>query len=606
MASPLRVNPFLRPAPGFSPGGQRRRLLDQLRHLSQWSRRALLVLGPAGTGKTMLFQQLGREMGDGVLLTQLDGRALNAELDVLIVLAEALGVDVPDSFSAELLKPLVEAALEEHEDAEHPLVVLVDDADQLDSVAMRLLLELCGAYRFRLLLFGQLGLPEQVRSATRDLDVAPYETSLLAFSPVDSRAYLEWRCEQAGVRGGLPFSEEQVADLYRRSNGVPGELNRLAGQLLERIYDEDQSAARLGFPATHLYLVAGLAAVLALSFLLLDRVPLTEEVVTENLPIASTPEPAAEAADPAIGVIDRTDASDLAEQSDVADRSERGEAVSPPLVGEVAPPALVEGGAQTDDAVAEAATTGQPFAAAQPIALPEPAAPEPAPSVSAEPRSAAPELAAPEPAATQTTAPATAQPETREPAVAERVAPEPATPEPATPEPVAPQTDPRPVVAVEGTQDDPAAAEDAAAAIAGQRASTPPPVAREPAAAPAQRRDQPMTMAAATDSVISQVPGLKDGTWLLAQDQGAWTLQLVTLSDRDGLLRYLKRQAEPEQFAVYAREVGGRLLYVVTFGRYQSRVDAEAASRRLPAEVGKIKPWVRPFAEVQNSVTAGR
>ena len=102
------------------------------------------------------------------------------------------------------------------------------------------------------------------------------------------------------------------------------------------------------------------------------------------------------------------------------------------------------------------------------------------------------------------------------------------------------------------------------------------------------------------------MPGLKDGTWLLAQDEGAYTLQLVTLSSRDGLLRYLKRQSDPEQFAVYAREVGGKLLYVVTFGRYPSRAAAEAASRRLPAEVGRIKPWIRPFAEVQNSVTAGR
>ena len=233
-----RQNPFRDPPPGFYPGGQRRRLLDQLRHLSQWSRRALLVLGAEGAGKSMLFRQLGEEIADDTRLVKLEGQRITAEVDVLIVLAESLGVALPDTFSSELLTPMVSEALADSAAGEHSLVLLVDDADQLEAPALHRLLSLCSEHRFRLLLFGRPGLPELVRSATRELDFAPYEINLLTFPPNDVRQYLEWRFEQAGYKGGMPFTEDQISELYNRSNGVPGELNRLAALQLDRMRED--------------------------------------------------------------------------------------------------------------------------------------------------------------------------------------------------------------------------------------------------------------------------------------------------------------------------------------------------------------------------------
>jgi type II secretory pathway predicted ATPase ExeA len=54
----LTHNPFTPPQSGFFERGGRRRHLEQLRHLSEWSRRVLLVTGPEGAGKTMLFREL--------------------------------------------------------------------------------------------------------------------------------------------------------------------------------------------------------------------------------------------------------------------------------------------------------------------------------------------------------------------------------------------------------------------------------------------------------------------------------------------------------------------------------------------------------------------
>ncbi|MEM6708906.1 MAG: AAA family ATPase [Pseudomonadota bacterium] len=571
MADSLRFNPFLRPPTGFYPGGQRQRLLDQLRHLSHWSRRALLVLGAEGAGKTTLFRQLAEQMSDETTMVAVEARQISGELDVLVVLAEALGVGVADSFSRTALEPLVAEALADIRDADSPFVVLVDDADVLEPDAMRLLLSLAAEHRFRLLLFGLPGLPERIRNASRDLDLAPHEISLVTFSPVDTRQYLEWRFEQAGVKGGTPFSEDQITELYRRSNGVPGELNRIAGQLLARMQDEEQTLSSFRFPATHLYLVAGLAAVVALSFLLLDRVDLTEEVVTESLPLIEEPE--IFTPPPPMEVPVEPPATPAAEMATRAEEQPTN----------TAPGSEPDAGSDLGSERAPQRTAMEPI---------------PAPDGRPEPPIEAAELAD---------------------ASGPKVEPEPVVDLEADPEPtavsesdaapaVASRTDLEPAAsgAASGTASGTVAGPPVAATGTAQVATAEPTENPAPADARPAAEKPPLTLAAMTDTIVREVPGLKDGAWLLGQEATAFTLQLVTLSSRDGLLRYLRRQTNPDRYAVYARQVGDNLLYVVTYGSYANRPAAEAASRRLPAEVGKIRPWIRSLSDVQRAVSAGR
>jgi DamX protein len=47
---------------------------------------------------------------------------------------------------------------------------------------------------------------------------------------------------------------------------------------------------------------------------------------------------------------------------------------------------------------------------------------------------------------------------------------------------------------------------------------------------------------------------------------------------------------------------GGKPWFVVTYGSYASRAEADAAAKRLPASLGAPKPWVRTFGAIQDSI----
>jgi len=88
----------------------------------------------------------------------------------------------------------------------------------------------------------------------------------------------------------------------------------------------------------------------------------------------------------------------------------------------------------------------------------------------------------------------------------------------------------------------------------------------------------------------------------MAQPGTAYTLQLVTLSSAERVEAYLAAQARPDQFASYRLSRNGRILHVVVYGSFATRIEAEAESRRLPASVGQVKPWLRTMAQVHEAI----
>jgi DamX protein len=119
--------------------------------------------------------------------------------------------------------------------------------------------------------------------------------------------------------------------------------------------------------------------------------------------------------------------------------------------------------------------------------------------------------------------------------------------------------------------------------------SAPPPTPPPPAAQPRPAR-------------VESRRGSFDLAWIDAQGDDRFTLQLLGTSSRGRVEEYLARQAEGTPIAAYESHRNAGPWYVVIYGSYSSSDAATAASKRLPASIGKVSPWVRRFGSLRTDI----
>ncbi|MGI9328259.1 MAG: AAA family ATPase, partial [Pseudomonadales bacterium] len=511
-----------------------------------------LVTGPLGSGKTVLFTHLREALASDASVAALSGAQVGDQRSMFGMLAAALGIDHSESAELQVLSDLIRAYVQTQNEAERLCVFLVDDAHLLDEGTLEALLALSAECRVRLIFFGDPALPKLVEKAAVNLEIACHETPLLALSVSDTRAYIEWRIKQLGYTQ-MPFTEEQLARLYSDTDGVPGRIDELASRLLQEMASgEVLVTERSGpvFPLPHLWLALAIAAVLGFLYLLFDSpesLPTEAEVVqTDPLPVVQ------ESAESAGSSLLRTPLPRPELDPTVADPE-------PAVAGLVAATEPeMEAAQQTQPAI----TSSEPSVAAELESLPEDDVAELATAI-VEPASepVAEDVATVAVAATEDALPPVAQgnSESAPQPIAEHVRPVTTEPKPASQVAVIPQ---------------------------------------EPSA--------PVEPVSLTAPLTSAIEGLNGSDWLLQQDGRYFTVQLVTLGERERMVDYLQKQSQPADFAVYARRSEGKLLYVATYGVYESRTLAEQASRRLPEAVGRLQPWIRSLNDVQQTIRAAR
>jgi DamX protein len=136
-----------------------------------------------------------------------------------------------------------------------------------------------------------------IERAASSKGVGWQEIRLSPYGEADARDYLEWRFQQAKYRGRIPFTDQQVRELFRLSAGLPGKLNQMANVLLVKLETGEASVARATFPRLHGALLALLVALVALLYVLFERAPPDLETVALDVPaIAAEGTPGDEAA----------------------------------------------------------------------------------------------------------------------------------------------------------------------------------------------------------------------------------------------------------------------------------------------------------------------
>lgn len=449
----LTHDPFVRASDELFGAGDRTRQLDELRHLSRWSRRLLVVTGDHGVGKSTLFRALSKRLESGVKAARINANLINDELEVLTAIVQGFGLAAPTRTNVNLLTELIVDHVREQAEANRYCVVLVDDAHVLELRAVARILRLVSLGEdkgMRVVFFAEAHFVPILDKAAHRLPkpLQWHEIRLSPFSFAEVKSYLGWRLGHAGWEGRLPFAEPQLKVLYQNSRGLPGRVNEMASAILAGSFKVAGDSRFL--PPLHRAVVLLITVLIGTVWLVWDRLRGDDDVQVEAL---------------------------------LAAQSERVVAPSDP--------GGIEPGAGSD------------------------------PGVEIEPVEV----------------------------TAARV----------------------PVVVLDDSDE---------------------PTAEAPAAP-----EEPELVPAPTTG-----PGVHDADWILAQPQDHYTLQLFGTSNRNRLDEFLERQQQPARFAVFSRRREGESWYVVLYGNYPDRAGADAASRQLPASVGKVDPWIRTFGSVQTNV----
>ncbi len=83
--------------------------------------------------------------------------------------------------------------------------------------------------------------------------------------------------------------------------------------------------------------------------------------------------------------------------------------------------------------------------------------------------------------------------------------------------------------------------------------------------------------------------------WIRSRNPGYFTLQLAAISGEKDVKEFIKHQSQSGSFAFYRKKQKGRNFYVVIYGSFANRADAEKAAARFTS----LKPWIRDFGSIQ-------
>lgn len=96
---------------------------------------------------------------------------------------------------------------------------------------------------------------------------------------------------------------------------------------------------------------------------------------------------------------------------------------------------------------------------------------------------------------------------------------------------------------------------------------------------------------------------VKDAAWVLDQDPKHFTMQLMATQAPATVQRFVQRHpADSGKFAQFQTESRDKTWHVLVYGQFTSRTEAEARAKRLPPGLHGVKPWIRPFKDVQAGI----
>ena len=216
-----------------------------------------ILQGPDGSGKTTIVKEQLAWSGRDTAVALVNGRHLAPRRLVTEMMAQ-FGEGTTAGDDQQLLQQLSNF-LSRQVRGGHAPVLFVDDADRATSSALRLLnwlaaLDARGDYALRIVLSGK----EELAGVLRDdgmRNLARRHPATYTLNPLteqETMIYLRTRLIAAGgERSERVFPLDICAQLHVRSGGWPGQLNRHAIEVMERIAELRSARAMPRILVTH-------------------------------------------------------------------------------------------------------------------------------------------------------------------------------------------------------------------------------------------------------------------------------------------------------------------------------------------------------------------
>ncbi|MEE8580150.1 MAG: AAA family ATPase, partial [Myxococcota bacterium] len=203
----------------------------------------IAVTGEVGTGKTTICRTLLDRLGSETTVAFLFNPSSSAT-ELLRAIASEFGLDSAGSQRGELGDQLNRFLLEEKRQGRRALLIIDEaqnlSADTLEQVRLLSNLETSSAKLIQILLLGQPELDRKLDSPSlRQLrQRVSVRWALMPMSPSETRDYVRHRLR---VSAGAPreiFTPRALAEIYRRSRGIPRLVNVLCDRTLLAGYAE--------------------------------------------------------------------------------------------------------------------------------------------------------------------------------------------------------------------------------------------------------------------------------------------------------------------------------------------------------------------------------
>ncbi len=197
---------------------------------------AAVLTGMFGCGKTVLGQELLKELSEDKYRVVFINYTLLSYVEFLLAITKSLGgQDLPTKKTEVLINFVLESlknALLNNERDGKDSVIIIDEAHLIEDLqifeSLRLLLNFQLPHKFllTLLLFGQPELREKIEFSKQFEQRIAIKCHLTNFDLEDTAAYITHRLMVAGRQGPI-FTKEAMEAIWYDSGGIPRRINRL-------------------------------------------------------------------------------------------------------------------------------------------------------------------------------------------------------------------------------------------------------------------------------------------------------------------------------------------------------------------------------------------